>query len=117
MVPKVRAAFTTCNERIKPGDVIETSDKQHHKVSQILLINENLVILETNQYRERILNNSLARVNPVYGELCGSRSYIYFPSLFWRNVSPVDLYPENKETVYGKLNELLYDSIRRWELK
>ena len=42
---------------------------------------------------------------------------IYFPSLFWRNVSPVDLYPENKETVNGKLNELLYDSIRRWELK
>ena len=42
---------------------------------------------------------------------------IYFPSLFWRNVSPEDLYPENKETVYGKLNELLYDSIRRWELK
>ena len=76
MVQKVRAAFTTWNERIKPGDVIETSDKQHHKVCQILLINENLVILETNQYRERILNNSLARVNPVYGELCGSRSYI-----------------------------------------
>ena len=42
---------------------------------------------------------------------------VYFPSLFWRNVSPEDLYPENKETIYGKLNELLYDSIRRWELK
>ena len=34
---------------------------------------------------------------------------VYFSSLFWKNVSPEDLYPENKETTYGKLNELLYD--------
>ena len=34
---------------------------------------------------------------------------VYFPSLFWQNVSPEDLYPENKEIIYGKLNELLYN--------
>ena len=27
------------------------------------------------------------------------------------------MYPENKETIYGKLKELLYNSVRRWELK
>ena len=32
--------------------------------------------------------------------------YVSFSSLFWRNVSPRDLFTENTRKSYGKLNEL-----------
>ena len=63
------------------------------------------------------LTESSRTVPNVSNEKNHSLLNIYFPSLFWRNVSPEDLYPENKKTVDGKLNELLYDNIRGWELK
>ena len=71
MLQKFRAAFTAWNERIKPEYVINTTDEELYQVSQVLLIKERVVILETDQYRESVLEKSHAHVNPVYGEHCG----------------------------------------------
>ena len=44
---KFRAAFTTWNERTKPEYVIETTYEELYQASQVLLIKERVVILET----------------------------------------------------------------------
>ena len=71
MLQKFRAAFTASNERIEPEYVIKTTDEELYQVSQVMLIKERVVILETDQYRECVLEKSHADVNPVYGEHCG----------------------------------------------
>ena len=52
MLQKFRAAFTAWNERIKPEYVINKTDEELYQVSQILLIKERVVILETDQYQQ-----------------------------------------------------------------
>ena len=76
MLQKFRAAFTAWNERIKHEYVIKTTDEELYQVSQVLLIKERVVILETDQYRECVLEKKHARVNPVYVKHCGCQSYV-----------------------------------------
>ena len=64
MLQKFRAAFTSWNERIKHEYVIKTTDEELYQVSQVLLIKERVVILETDQYRECVLEKKTCPCEP-----------------------------------------------------
>lgn len=97
-----------------------TSEQEHQKVGHVLLINEKIMILEANKYRERVLSNSTASLNPVFGEPCGCKLYVPVSAFVrsglqkWRQISK--FYTEKKRAIeqcvaFALLCKILYYNI------
>lgn len=55
---EVRTGVTSWKDKVKIGDIIETEEKKHHKVTKVLLVNNTMPILETQLFELRVLSGA-----------------------------------------------------------